>query len=87
MTYITAEPEQSIVFVDRRGNWHATREQAVDASFNYDFHKACISIIENHPDRQKFQAMPVLHVHDFIRAFVKENPDMTRVLLGDQDAT
>lgn len=83
--YITAEPEQVTAFMDKTGNYHDTRDEAIDANFSYDFRYAVAAVIED--DIKRFESMPVLNTVEVVRRFIAENPSMTRVLLGDRDPT
>lgn len=87
MTYLAAEPDQVAAYLDQGGNFHASRDDAIEANFKSDFHLACVDILENHDPRKRFAAMPVLVMADFVRAFIEHHPDMVRVVLGDRHAT
>ena len=91
--YIAAEPEEFVsadnaaerVYRDQNGGFHMDRADAIDANFRDDLSIACVGIFED--NEKKYQAIPALVIGDFIRDFVQQNPSMTRVLLGERDAT
>lgn len=87
MFYVAAEPDKVEGFKDQTGGIHATREAAIDANFQVDLNKAARSIFTEHPDRRKFEHIPALVIVDYLKAFAEMHPDLTRVLIGDREAT
>lgn len=86
-TYIAAELDPVTAYPDVNGKLHLTREDAIAANFAHDFHMGCMDVLENHDPKQRFTAMPVLVMADFVRTFIEKHPQMVRVVLGDRDAT
>lgn len=92
--YIAAEPEefQSMevegrsVFRDMVGGFHASREAAIEASFNMDLQRAAEELSMLHGSLLTEMIAERAHLM-FLRLFVNAHPDMVRVLLGDRDAT
>jgi hypothetical protein len=76
MTYIATEPELVETYKDQRGQFHQTRDDALEANFADDFRMACFDILENHDPKKRFQAMPVVVMADFVRAVIERNPEM-----------
>lgn len=87
MFYITNEPDMIESFRDQRGNLHETRDDALEANFADDLRLACFDILENHDPKNRFHAMPVVVMADFVRAVIEKNPEMARVIIGDRDMT
>jgi hypothetical protein len=83
-TYICAEPEELTAYKDNTGKLHNTRDQAIAASFDTDFHRAVHRLIERDP---KLHGTPMTSLRILVREFIQKNPDMARVLAGDRDAT
>jgi hypothetical protein len=73
-SYIPEEPTIVERYIDRSGELFDSKEEALASTFNRD--------LEDALDRQLFRDDD--HV-TFIRDFVKDNPDMVRILLGDRE--
>ena len=83
-TYICAEPDTVQAFVDNKGGMHASREDAIEASFRNDSRAAMNNLISRRP---RLHGAPVVALQELIQSFIQEYPDMARVMIGDRDAT
>lgn len=83
-TYVAAEPDEVRGFADQTGKVHSTREDAIDANFKDDYGRAWSGIFES---REEFKDLPMGYTIMAAEEFIKRNPDMVRVMLGDRDAT
>ena len=85
MTYATQEPNQVEVFKDQRGRCWETREEAIEANFEYDLKTAIDDAIKL-DSQLSHTSMPSLYLLvKVVKAFIANSPDMVRVLLGDRD--
>lgn len=82
MTYAATEPEQAMMYFDQLGKPWTTREAAIDANFQEDvaveIRKLCNTL--------SFECNQT-ELKTFLHRFIQIYPDMTRVILGDRDAT
>lgn len=77
-TYVTCEPQMVNVFMDTDEELHTSRDAAIEANFSIDL-KAAINKLNSLQSPINFEMC--------LRNFIKVNPDMVRILLGDRDAT
>lgn len=85
--YIANEPDLIETYKDQRGNFHESRDDALEANLADDLRLACFDVLENRDPKKRFVAMPVVVMADFVRAVIENNPDMVRVIIGDRDLT
>lgn len=83
LAYIAGEPEEIAAFVDCNGVIHRSRDVAIAANFDTDLARAIVAVLNDYD----FGNVPVRPVIDAVKAFVENNPEMVRVILGDRDAT
>jgi len=82
--HITQEPEQVKAYLDVNGQYHANRDEALEANFMADFNRAVFNLCCSVPE---YQSLPLRHIGALVREFIEENPALVRVLLEDYDLT
>lgn len=85
-TYVAAEPEPVTRYLDWAGYPHSTREDALESNFDNDLKRAIDNVLAGlRLSRRVSNDKP--EKAEFLKRFVHEHPDLTRVLLGDRDIT
>lgn len=76
-------PEE--VYRDQTGKFHDSREDAIAANFEADRRRAINQILTS--GDPAYASTPVFAAYKLVGEFIEKHPEMTRVMLGDRDAT
>jgi len=81
MSYFVEKPKSVISYLDQRGKAHLSADDAMEANFEDDLGRAFRELFKTD---SAWKDLPMGHTVTYVREFIKQHPDMIRILLGDR---